>query len=133
MREVRVEGGTPKARAAPLSPAIFQFADSRACSRLAFSTSFSSERVRTTVVELPSRQDDERSRCRTIDVLLEGSSTTVVRTRSELKEVEKASLLQALESANWKIAGESGAARALGVPPSTLTSRMKALGIRRSR
>jgi transcriptional regulator of acetoin/glycerol metabolism len=54
-----------------------------------------------------------------------------VRTKSELRDVERETLLRALEHARWKVAGAQGAARNLGVPPSTLTSRMKALGIER--
>lgn len=40
-------------------------------------------------------------------------------------------IVRALEATDWKVAGESGAANLLDVPPSTLSSRMKALGIRR--
>jgi formate hydrogenlyase transcriptional activator len=53
--------------------------------------------------------------------------------RQALRDVERATLLRALEEAGWKVAGASGAARALDMPPSTLTSRMKALGLRRPR
>jgi PAS domain S-box-containing protein len=56
-----------------------------------------------------------------------------VRTKEELRELEKDTLLRALEQAKWKVAGEQGAARMLGVPPSTLSSRMKALRIQRPR
>jgi len=45
--------------------------------------------------------------------------------------MEKATLHRALEEANWKVAGAQGAAQKLGIPPSTLNSRMKALRIRR--
>src|SRR5262249_7839409 len=55
------------------------------------------------------------------------------RTATELREMERANILQALEQSGWKISGESGAARVLGLAPSTLTSRMKSLGIRRPR
>jgi PAS domain S-box-containing protein len=48
-----------------------------------------------------------------------------------LARLERENLVLALERADWQIAGESGAARLLGVAPSTLTSRMKALGVRR--
>jgi PAS domain S-box-containing protein len=54
-----------------------------------------------------------------------------LRTKRELREVERETLVQALECAGWKVAGEQGAARALGVPPSTFASRMKALQIER--
>jgi PAS domain S-box-containing protein len=53
------------------------------------------------------------------------------RTKRELREMERETLIQALERAAWKVAGAQGAARALGVPSSTLASRMKALQIER--
>jgi PAS domain S-box-containing protein len=54
-----------------------------------------------------------------------------LQTKSDLREVERETLLRALVQAHWKVAGAQGAARALGIPPSTLASRMKALQIRR--
>jgi len=56
-----------------------------------------------------------------------------IRTIEELEELERHNMIQALESCDWKVAGENGAARMLKMNPSTLTSRMKALGIRRPR
>ena len=54
-----------------------------------------------------------------------------LRTKRELREVERETLVQALEQSGWKVAGPNGAARVLGVPPSTLASRMRALQIQR--
>ncbi len=54
-----------------------------------------------------------------------------VLTVRELEGIEHANLLRALERTRWQVAGEQGAARLLGMNPSTLNSRMKALGIRR--
>jgi PAS domain S-box-containing protein len=54
-----------------------------------------------------------------------------LRTAKELEEVEKENLLLALETTGWRIAGKEGAASILGLKPSTLTSRMKALGVQR--
>lgn len=54
-----------------------------------------------------------------------------VRTAKELEELEKENLRLALEATGWRIAGKEGAAHLLGLKPSTLTSRMKALGIQR--
>jgi len=54
-----------------------------------------------------------------------------LRTKRELREMERETLVQALERAGWKVAGEQGAARVLGVPASTFASRMKALQIER--
>jgi transcriptional regulator with GAF, ATPase, and Fis domain len=57
---------------------------------------------------------------------------TPVRTVQDLERLERDSILAALEAADWQVAGESGAAERLGTKPSTLRSRMKALGITRS-
>ena len=54
-----------------------------------------------------------------------------LRTKRELRELERETLVRALEQAGWKVAGAQGAAQALGVPASTLASRMKALQIER--
>jgi PAS domain S-box-containing protein len=59
-------------------------------------------------------------------------STKQVLKAEELQKLEKKNIINALEASGWKIAGENGAARLLGIPPSTLNSRMKALGIKRS-
>lgn len=60
-------------------------------------------------------------------------SETQIRTAQELLDFERQNLLKALEACNWKVAGSRGAASLLGIPPSTLSSRMKTLGIRRPR
>ena len=54
-----------------------------------------------------------------------------VLTARELEEVERANTVRALESCRWRISGENGAARLLGIPPSTLSSRMKTLKVER--
>ncbi|HET6674628.1 MAG TPA: sigma 54-interacting transcriptional regulator [Nitrospiraceae bacterium] len=61
----------------------------------------------------------------------EDSQTTNgrIRTAKELEELERANILRALHSADWRVAGDKGAARLLGMNASTLSSRMKALGI----
>jgi transcriptional regulator with GAF, ATPase, and Fis domain len=56
-----------------------------------------------------------------------------VRTAKELEELERQNLIAALESSDWKIAGDNGAAQLLGIKPTTLSSRLKALGIERKR
>lgn len=50
----------------------------------------------------------------------------------ELEQIERSNMLLALDSCGWRVAGENGAARLLGMPASTLSSRMKALGIGRT-
>lgn len=44
--------------------------------------------------------------------------------------LERDNIILALEATGWKVAGETGAAQLLGMNPSTLSSRMKALGIK---
>jgi PAS domain S-box-containing protein len=51
----------------------------------------------------------------------------------EMKRLERDNLCRALEATAWRVAGEKGAARLLGMQPSTLASRMKALGLTRPR
>ncbi len=57
--------------------------------------------------------------------------TIRVLTARELEEFERSNIIRALGSCGWRISGESGAARLLGIPPTTLSSRMKVLKIRR--
>ena len=49
-----------------------------------------------------------------------------------LKEQERLHVIRALERTGWKLRGPGGAAELLDINPSTLASRMKKLGIRRS-
>ena len=48
-----------------------------------------------------------------------------------LAEVERSYIIEVLNDVNWQIGGESGAAKLLGLPDSTLRSRMKKLNIHR--
>lgn len=48
-----------------------------------------------------------------------------------LEQVERAHILKVLESTRWKVSGEKGAAKILGLKQNTLVSRMKKLNIRR--
>jgi PAS domain S-box-containing protein len=50
---------------------------------------------------------------------------------SELQRLERENILRALEFSGWRVAGKEGAAILLGMNPSTLNSRIRALGIRR--
>jgi transcriptional regulator with GAF, ATPase, and Fis domain len=54
-------------------------------------------------------------------------------TEPQLRRFEKENLVRALQKSQWRVAGPNGAAKLLGMPPSTLQSRMKALGIKRPR
>lgn len=48
-----------------------------------------------------------------------------------LQEMERQFILAALNRTNWRVSGEKGAARELGINAKTLQSRMKKLGIHR--
>lgn len=52
-------------------------------------------------------------------------------TNIQFKELEKNNMIKALNIAEWKIAGEQGAASLLGIKPSTLTYRMQQFGIKK--
>ena len=53
--------------------------------------------------------------------------------RAALDDTERQRIVASLEKTNWKVAGPNGAAALLGMPRSTLQSRMQKLGIRVSR
>jgi PAS domain S-box-containing protein len=53
-------------------------------------------------------------------------------TLEDIKNLERQTIVRALEKSNWKIRGDDGAATKLGVPPTTLSSRIKSLGIARN-
>ena len=55
-----------------------------------------------------------------------------VRTAAQLREFERDNIRRALDACRWKISGKGGAAEMLGMNPSTLSSRMRALDIQRS-
>ncbi len=52
-------------------------------------------------------------------------------TAEALHAFERRNLEQALERTGWKVSGPGGAAEILGIHPSTLSSRLRALGMRR--
>lgn len=58
---------------------------------------------------------------------------TKIRTIQELEDLERKNLVLALEATGWRVSGDNGAAKLLGMNPSTLSSRIKALGITRAR
>jgi transcriptional regulator with GAF, ATPase, and Fis domain len=58
------------------------------------------------------------------------SPDPVILTEAELKRRERESILAALKQANGKISGPRGAAELLGMKPTTLASRIKALGLK---
>jgi transcriptional regulator with GAF, ATPase, and Fis domain len=65
---------------------------------------------------------------------LEASGTADERNPAvDLRGMEKEHIEKVLRASNWMIAGDGGAAIRLGLPPSTLRSKMKKLGITRPR
>jgi PAS domain S-box-containing protein len=56
-----------------------------------------------------------------------------VHTAKELEALERTNMIAALEATSWRVSGDGGAAQLLGIKPTTLSSRMKALGIERQR
>ena len=59
----------------------------------------------------------------------EGHSQKKIMTYAEMKNLERENLIAALQATNYKIYGAGGAAELLGVKPTTLASRIKALQI----
>jgi PAS domain S-box-containing protein len=54
-----------------------------------------------------------------------------IMTKEEIIDLERNNILKALEACNWRVSGKDGAAKLLNMVPSTLSSRITALGIRK--
>jgi transcriptional regulator with GAF, ATPase, and Fis domain len=54
-----------------------------------------------------------------------------VATRDDWKRQERESIMRALQQASGKVSGPNGAAELLGMRPTTLSSRLKAMGMTR--
>ncbi|MBW2572922.1 MAG: sigma 54-interacting transcriptional regulator [Deltaproteobacteria bacterium] len=63
---------------------------------------------------------------------LESKDPTSISNRT-LQEIERNHIVDMLERAQWRVYGKNGAAKILGLKPSTLQHRMKKLGIERPR
>ena len=74
----------------------------------------------------------ERSRQSRATPADSGKPSARILKQDEIKRIERDNVRAALEAANWKIYGPDGAAKLLGISPTTLTSKVKALGLRRS-
>lgn len=74
---------------------------------------------------LPTAANQDRPR---VGALPSAGPPTIL-TRDEMLSHERDNILRALDASGWKVAGDSGAARLLDIPASTLASRMKALDI----
>ena len=62
-----------------------------------------------------------------------GTSNFPIRTTEQMEKLERENLNRALIATDWRVSGEKGAARLLGMAPSTLNSRLKVLGLKRPR
>lgn len=81
-----------------------------------------------------------RSSCLALDVSAPCSEKTSDKSRpsesriltaAALRDLERRNLIAALEQSGWRVSGAGGAAGLLGLHPSTLRDRMKALGVHR--
>jgi transcriptional regulator with GAF, ATPase, and Fis domain len=61
------------------------------------------------------------------------ASRAGVVTYEELRQRERDNLIAGLKETNWRISGPDGAAALLGLKPTTLASKMKAMKIQQSR
>ena len=61
------------------------------------------------------------------------ASTEELMTDGEMRKMERQNLVAVLERAKWKISGTGGAAEFLGIHAATLSSRMRAMGIKKPR
>ena len=65
------------------------------------------------------------------DQTIKETKTSKILSQKDLLNIERENIVEALKHTNWKISGEDGAAKLLGIPPTTLSSRLKALGIKK--
>ncbi len=63
--------------------------------------------------------------------VIAGQDEHGILTEKAMKELQKKNLLAALKQTNWRVSGKEGAAELLGVRPTTLTDRIKTLGIKK--
>ncbi len=61
-----------------------------------------------------------------------GKISENVLTFKEMKRLERENILRALKNTNWKIFGKDGAAVLLGIPPTTLTTRIKRMDLKKT-
>jgi PAS domain S-box-containing protein len=62
---------------------------------------------------------------------INGSETGNTLSAAKLEDVEKNHIIETLKKTGWKVSGEKGAAKILGLNATTLEARMKKLGIKR--
>lgn len=62
---------------------------------------------------------------------INGSGNGNSHSTAKLEDIEKNHIIETLKKTGWKVSGEKGAAKILGLNPTTLEARMKKLGIKR--
>ena len=72
------------------------------------------------------------SKGKTLDVHLPGRASLKPAATGNLQDMERRHIVDVLEKTGWRIAGQGGAAEALGLKRTTLQGKMKKLGISRS-
>ena len=71
------------------------------------------------------------SKKRTLHIHLPSGHPLGAQNILKLKDVERSHIMEVLKKTSWRVSGEKGAAKLLGIKPTTLASRMKKLGIAR--
>jgi len=79
------------------------------------------------IIDLPNSTGDRNTSLSIQNIKL----TDKVLTFDEVKQFERGNILKALDSSKWKIFGADGAAALLDIPPTTLTTRIKRLGLKK--
>jgi len=77
---------------------------------------------------VPSSSEPAQGQRETGESSVPADSTASTQT---LEDLERQHIVEVLESTGWRVSGERGAARILGLKPTTLEARMKRLGIAR--
>ncbi len=82
-------------------------------------------------LELPVRRKSRESPAYQHDCTSTECPGDAILTESQRRQRDRENILVALEACNGKVFGKGGAAELMGIPPTTLSSRMKALDISR--
>ena len=69
---------------------------------------------------------------KTLDVQVPKRASSEIYVAGNLKDLERRHILAVIEKVGWRIGGMGGAAEVLGLKRTTLVSKMKKLGIKRS-
>ena len=65
------------------------------------------------------------------EAIVEVPGDDEVLTERDMRDLQKANLVKALEQTNWKVSGSGGAAELLGLRPTTLADRIRTFKIKR--